>query len=135
MPVLNAELVLWFVVPGLAALGAASLVWLLAQARMQVLVATFQAAVSKMQSEFGAARPGVETLLSELHTERRRFMRRLPGAKGLETTVITQERIYLRNLPLTAWMQDELCLGTGEELDGACTSIPLLPQSTTHTIP
>ena len=117
------EVVFWALLPALVAMGAAYLVWLLMQARIQVLTAHYQTAVARVEQERG---PALDELLAELRMERRRFLRRLPGPKGLETTVITQERLYLRNLPLTGWMQEELTLGTGEELAAETVSVPLL---------
>ena len=125
----GAELVFWVILPALVALGAAYLVWLLMQARIQVLTAHYQTAVAKVESDCAPRRPGVEDLLSDLRMERRRFVRRVPGPKGVETTVITQERLYLRNIPLTGWMHDELPLGTGEELAVESGGVPLIAPS------
>ncbi len=127
------ELVSWLVLPVLVAVGAASLVWVLMQARIRVLTAHYQAAIAKVECECGARRPALEELLSELRMERRRFVRRLPGAKGSEITLITQERMYLRNVPLTGWMQDELPLGNGEEL--ATTEACPVPLITPAPVP
>ena len=134
MSVLATGLVFWIVVPGLVAVGAAYLVWFLMQARIQVLTANFQAAVAKVQYDRGDPHPALEELLAELRMERRRFTRRIPGPKGVETTVITQERIYLRNLPLTGWMQDELLLGSGQEVDSEGGAIPLIDPSGVQSI-
>lgn len=111
-----AELVFWIVLPALVALGAAYLVWLLMQARIQVLTAHYQTAVAKVENEGSNRRPALEDLLAELRMERRRFVRRTPGPLGEETTLITQERLFLRNIPLTSWMEEVLLLGNGEEL-------------------
>ena len=129
---LAAEIVFWVLLPALVALGAAYLVWLLMQARIQVLTAHYQTAVARVEQERG---PALDELLAELRVERRRFLRRLPGPKGLETTVITQERLYLRNLPLTGWMQEELTLGTGEELAGDTVAVPLLDTVASNVLP
>lgn len=110
-----AELVFWVILPALVALGAAYLVWLLMQARIQVLAAHYQTAVAKVENDC-STRPAVDALLAELRLERRRFVRRVPGPNGEETTLITQERLYLRNIPLTSWMEEVLVLGNGEEL-------------------
>ncbi len=110
-------MILWFVVPGIVALGTAYLVYIVMQARIRVLAANYDAQLVKVEYESTARRPGVEELLSELRFERNRFLRRTPGPKGsYEATVITQERIYFRDIPLTGWIQDELALGDGEEL-------------------
>ena len=111
-----AELVFWVILPVLVAVGAAYLVWLLMQARIQVLAAHYQTAVAKVESDCSSNRPALDDLLAELHMERRRFVRRVPGPNGEETTLITQERLYLRNLPLTSWMEEVLVLGNGQEL-------------------
>lgn len=122
----GAELVFWIVLPALSAVGASYLVWLLMQARMQVLTAHYQTAVTKVESDYASRRPSADELLAELRIERRRFMRRLAGARGNEVTLITQERLYLRNIPLTSWMQEELPLGTGEELPPESGIVPLV---------
>jgi len=111
-----AELVFWVILPALVALGAAYLVWLLMQARIQVLTAHYQTAVAKVENDCSPRRPTVDDLLAELRLERRRFVRRVPGPNGEETTLITQERLYLRNIPLTSWMEEILVLGNGQEL-------------------
>ena len=128
------ELVFWIVLPALVAVGAAYLVWLLMQARIQVLAAHYQTAVAKVETDCEVRRPDLDRLLGELRMERRRFLRRSPGLNGTETTVITQERLYLRNIPLTGWMQEELPLGHGEELSPETGSMPLIESAATQAI-
>lgn len=128
------ELVFWVVLPALVALGAAYLVWLLMQARIQVLTAHYQSAVAKVETDCEVHRPDLERLLAELRMERRRFLRRLPGLHGLETTIITQERLYLRNIPLTGWMQEEIPLGAGEELAAEAGPAPLIEPAATQAV-
>ena len=127
MSLLSTELVWWFILPGLVALGASYLVWLLMQARIQVLTANFQAAVAKVESNCTDRRPGVDELLADLRFERHRFLRRIPSPEGYETSVITQERIYFRNIPLTGWMEEELPLGEGEQLAPEVCTLPMMP--------
>ena len=122
------ELILWFFLPVLVAVGTAYLVWIVMQARIRVLAANYQAALAKAESECTARRPGVEELLSELRFERNRFLRRTPGPRGsYEATVITQERIYFRDIPLMGWMQDELALGDGDEILPVSRALPGCP--------
>ena len=127
-----AELVFWVVLPALVALGAAYLVWLLMQARIQVLTAHYQTAVAKVENDC-SSHPGLEALLAELRMERRRFVRRVPGPNGNETTLITHERLYLRNIPLTSWMEEVLVLGNGEELP-AETITPLIEPAASQSL-
>jgi len=127
---LGAEFVFWMILPILVAVGSAYVVWLLMQSRIRVLAAQYQAAMAKMENEYTNRRLSPEELLADLRMERRRFVRRVAGAKGPETTLITQERLYLRNLPLTSWMQEEVVLGSGEELPAETGLVPLLDGST-----
>jgi hypothetical protein len=110
------EAVFWFAWPGLVAVGSASLVWIIMQARIRLLAGKYQAALAQLEREYVAKRPSVEQLLAELRLERRRFLRRMAGPEGYDTTVLTLERLYFRQIPLTGWMQEEIPLGGGEEL-------------------
>ena len=128
-----AELVFWVILPILVAVGAAYLVWLLMQARIQVLTAHYQTAVAQVEGDCSQRRPALEELLAELRMERRRFVRRVPGPAGNETTLITQERLYLRNIPLTSWMEEVLVLGDGEELPAESVT-PLIGSASTQSL-
>jgi len=55
-------------------------------------------------------------LLADLRLERRRFVKKKANAKGCQTTVLTLERLYFRQMPLTGWMNEEIALGSGEQL-------------------
>lgn len=125
MSSLTTELVLWLVLPGVVAVGAAYLVFLLMQARIHVITAHFQAAVAKAEST--DRRPGADELLADIRFERHRFLRRVPRPEGYQTSVIMQERIYFRNIPLTGWMEEELPLGEGELLAPEVCKLPMIP--------
>ena len=127
MSSLSTELIWWFILPGAVALGASYLVWLLMQARIQVLTANFQAALAKLESNCTDRRPGADEILADLRFERHRFLRRIPSPEGYEASVITQERIYFRNIPLTGWMEEEVPLGEGEMLAPEVCALPMIP--------
>jgi hypothetical protein len=116
-PILK-ELVFWIGLPVLVAIGSAALVWMLMQARMQLLATNYKAAIAEMEKEAVASRPRLEDLLAELRLERRQFLRKIAGGHGSETTILTLERLYFRQIPLTGWMQEEIPLGAGEPLPG-----------------
>jgi len=124
--------VFWLVLPGMVAVGAAYLVFLLMQARIHVLTANFHAAVAKVENT--DRRPGVEELLADLRFERHRFLRRAPSAEGYQTSVIMQERIYFRNIPLTGWMEEELPLGEGELLAPEVCRLPMIPTASIQPV-
>lgn len=116
-PILN-ELVFWVGLPALVAIGSAALVWMLMQARMQLLATNYKAAVAEIEKKALVSRPRLEDLWAELRLERRQFLRKIAGARGSETTILTLERLYFRQIPLTGWMQEEIPLGAGEPLPG-----------------
>jgi hypothetical protein len=112
------EFLFWLILPGLVAAGSAALVWMLMQARMQLLAANFKTALAHAEKEAAENRPRLEDLLAELRLERRQFLRKTAGFRGSETTVLTLERLCFRQVPLTGWMQEEIPLGGGEPLPG-----------------
>jgi hypothetical protein len=129
---ISTEVVLWILMPAVAAAGSASLVWLLMSARIQVLTANYRTALARME---GLDRqPGTEEFLSNLRVERRRFVRRLSGAHGSTNSVITQERLYFRNIPLTGWMEDEVALGEGELTATETSLVPAIANGAIHSV-
>jgi hypothetical protein len=110
------EVLFWCIWPGLVAVGSASLVWIIMQARIRLLAGKQKAALAQLEKESASKHPSLEQLLAELRLERRRFLRRMDGPRGYETTVLTLERLYFRHVPLTGWMQEEIPLGGGEQL-------------------
>jgi hypothetical protein len=110
------EVLFWFAWPGLVAIGSASLVWIIMQARIRLLARKHRSALAQLEKEFAAKGASLEQLMAELRIERRRFLRRMDGPQGYETTVLTLERLYFRHVPLTGWMQEEIPLGSGEPL-------------------
>ncbi|HLI82916.1 MAG TPA: hypothetical protein VKV17_03310 [Bryobacteraceae bacterium] len=112
------ELVFWVGLPGLVAVGSAALVWMLMQARMQLLATNYKAAIAEAEKAAAESRPRLEDLLAELRLERRQYLRKTSGVGSSETTILTLERLYFRQVPLTGWMQEEIPLGAGEVLPG-----------------
>ena len=129
------EFTFWLALPGLVAIGSAALVWMMMQARMQLLTAKFQAALAQAEKEAAENRPGVEQLLAELRVDRRRFVRKMVGFHGPETSLVTMERLYFRQIPLTGWMEEEILLGQGEELPEETSIMHQLPSGPTGSGP
>ncbi|HEY7390875.1 MAG TPA: hypothetical protein VH640_20330 [Bryobacteraceae bacterium] len=112
------EIVFWVGLPALVAIGSAALVWMLMQARMQLLATNCKVAMAEIEKKAVLSRPRLEDLLAELRLERRQFLRKIAGGHGSETTLLTLERLYFRQIPLTGWMQEEIPLGAGAPLPG-----------------
>lgn len=134
------ELIYWAVLPALVAAGTSALVWLLMNARIEVLKSRYHAAVAEVEGiaavrdaalqaavEDARARgrqEAFEELLAGVRVEERRYVRkrrRLVG--GDEERLVVQERIFLGNIPLTGWMEQEL---GAQEIDEAGPSAAAL---------
>jgi len=59
-------------------------------------------------------RPGIEELLTELCTNQRRSVNRVPRSRTAKPLTLTQEGLYLLNRTVTGWIEEELALGNGE---------------------
>ncbi|HWB86087.1 MAG TPA: hypothetical protein VG675_18230 [Bryobacteraceae bacterium] len=140
------DFVFWLMLPAAVACGASCLVWLLMQARIEVLKARCQTAVARLEhdleSQKTAAQEALRTaegmarqaafdeFLADLHVEQRRFVRRTDGANN----VVVQERIYLRDIPISGWMEHELALGQGGELAGESLALEAAPRDIVKSV-
>jgi len=119
-----ADLIFWLLFPTVVGAGAGTLVWMLMNARIEVLKSRYRAAVAEMENGAelrGAAletaareareagrREALENLISGLRVEQQRFTRRRRSLLGDHSRVIVRERVLLGDLPISGWMEYEL---------------------------
>ncbi|MGD0499921.1 MAG: hypothetical protein ABSC23_15950 [Bryobacteraceae bacterium] len=138
------DLLLWILLPGGAAVATGMLAWFVMQSRMDVALAwerenlagqrealaerrgelkaersametTFQASVRA--AEECARRKGLEEFLHDLRVEQRHFTRedrRLPQGRRC---LVLQERMYFRGIPLSDWIEHDMLLEEGADVD------------------
>ncbi len=128
---MNVEMLIQIVLPIFVAVGAAMLVWIFMEARMETALAKERTSLAEANSiisnhnnawtdkvkaiEEAARRKAVEDLLQEIRTEERRFLRRGRSAQA-GAVLIVQERLCFRGIPLTPWAERLVAADRGEEL-------------------
>ena len=130
------ETLLWVLLPGFVAVASGLLVWFVMESRMEVKLAqekerlagerhAMEARNSVLESsleptiraaEESAKRRALESFLGELRVEQRHYTREQRLLQHSRKTLILQERMYFRNLPLSDWIEHEIALEEGTDV-------------------
>jgi hypothetical protein len=138
------DFLLWLGFPALVAAGAAGLMWLVMNARIELLRSRYQSALSQIESAAALRTAGLQSaaqeanskaraaalqeVLAGIRVERRQLVGRDRGLLGAERTQIQlQERLTLNGMPLSGWM-DSAKPGLAEVL-------PVQPEPTSAVVP
>ena len=127
------EAFLWILLPGFVALASGLLAWFVMQSRMDVRLAeerervatergaleaekaghraSFEVAIRA--AEETAKREAFDKFLSELTVEQRHYTRENRMLLNTRKSLILQERMYFRNIPLSDWIEHEITLEEG----------------------
>jgi hypothetical protein len=131
------EGVLWILLPGFVAIATGLLVWFVMQSRMDVVLAeermklteergvieAQKAAVSASMepsiraAEESAKRAAFDNFLGEIHVEQRHYTRENRMLAQNRRSLVLQERMYFRNIPLSDWIEHEITLDEGADVD------------------
>jgi hypothetical protein len=131
------EALLWILLPGFVAVASGILSWFVMQSRMEVALAQLRERLAEsrgaLESERSAVRDSVEiavraaeerahrhaldSFLAELKIERRHYTRENRLALRSRRSVILQERMCFRNLPLSDWIEHEIPLDEGADIE------------------
>jgi hypothetical protein len=131
------EAALWIILPGFVAVASGLLAWFVMQSRMEVKLAeqrerlfeerwqmkaekealelSMQAAVKA--AEESAKRLAFDSFLGELKVEQRHYTRENRLLMNSRRSLVLQERMYFRNIPLSDWIEHEITLDTGADVD------------------
>src|ERR1039458_8355524 len=95
-------------VPGLAAVASAMLAWFVMQSRLEVKLA-------EERERMAGQREGLAEQRGELKAEKAG----LEGAlqTGNRKSLVLQERMYFRGIPLSDWIEHEIVVEAGEDVD------------------
>ena len=126
------ERILWILLPVLVAAGSAILSFYLMQSRLEVAVSKEreQLAAAKAQieqhesslkdkiraAEETAHRKAFDQFLTDFRVEERHYMRESKSHFLSRKSMIMQERLYFRNIPLSNWVEHEMPLEDGAEI-------------------
>jgi hypothetical protein len=138
------DALLWILVPGFSGVASAVLAWFVMQSRMEVKLAeererladqreglaerrgelkaekaglesTLQTAMRA--AEETARRQALETFLGELRVEQRHYAREDRLLTRNRKSLVLQERMYFRGIPLSDWIEHEIVMEAGADVD------------------
>jgi hypothetical protein len=127
------EALLWICLPVLVAGGSALLAFYIMQARLEVAVAKEREAVSEarilleshkkaMEESLKAVeehtkRKALDEFLADVRTEERHYVRENKMLFMNRKSLVLQERIFFRNIPLSNWVEHEMVVEEGADID------------------
>src|SRR5215475_11317673 len=130
------EGVLWILLPGFVALASGLLAWFVMQSRMEVKLADQRANLAQERGSIDAERAAMkaaletsvraaeetarresfDTFLSEISVEQRHYTRENRLLTHSRKSLVLQERIYFRNIPLSDWIEHEIIMDEGADV-------------------
>ena len=131
------EGLIWVLLPGFVALATGLLVWFVMQSRMEVMMAQEQTRIAEERNSFEAERAAInatleptvraaeesakrlafDNFLNEIHVEQRHYTREHRLLAQTRRSLVLQERMYFRNIPLSDWIEHEITLDEGADVD------------------
>lgn len=131
------EALLWILLPGFVAVASGLLSWFVMQSRMEVALAQQRERMAEsrgaLEAERSAVRDSVEiavhaaeeralrqaldSFLGELKVEQRHYTRENRLLLHNRRSVVLQERMCFRNLPLSDWIEHEIPLDDGMDIE------------------
>lgn len=124
---------LWILLPVLVAAGSALLAFYIMQARMEVAIAKEREALSEarvlLESQKQtmeqtvkavgeeAKRKALDEFLADVRIEERHYTRENKMLFMNKRSLILQERIFFRNIPLSSWVEHEMPVEEGADID------------------
>ncbi len=128
---------LLLLLPGFAALATGVLSWFIMQSRMEVRMAELRESMAADRgaldaekeavkasldtamkaAEESAKRQALEGFLGDLRVEQRHFMRENRLLLHNRKSLVLQERMCFRNLPLSDWIEHEIVMEEGDDVN------------------
>jgi len=126
------DALLWILLPVLVAAGSAILSFYIMQARMEVAVSKERESLAAARAQLEAHEQGIqdkikaaeesahrkafEQFLMDFRVEERHYMRESKSHFMMRKSMIMQERLYFRNIPLSNWVEHEMPLEEGGDV-------------------
>jgi hypothetical protein len=126
------ESLLWILLPVFVATGSALLSFFIMQARMEVAIAkerenlaVAQAAISSHKeildekvraAEEASHRKAFDSFLQDFRVEERHYVRENKSLFIQRKSMILQERLFFRNIPLSNWVEHEMVVEEGGDV-------------------
>jgi hypothetical protein len=133
------EALLWILLPVLVAVGSGLLAFYIMQARLEVAVAKEREALSEARvlleshkksmeetikaTEESTKRKALDDFLGDVRIEERHYMRENKMLFLNRKSLVLQERIFFRNIPLSNWVEHEMVVEEGADIDKLAKSL------------
>ncbi len=127
------EAFLWLFLPVFVAGGSALLSYYIMQARMEVALAKERESLAEARAtivshkitleervratEESSKRKALDDFMQDIRTEERSYVRESKSLEGSRKTMIMQERLFFRNIPLSNWIEHEMLIEEGRDLN------------------
>ena len=128
---------IWILLPGFVAIASGVLSWFVMQSRMEVKLAEQRERITAARAaldaeklaikdsldtalraaEESAKRQAFDAFLGELKVEQRHYLRENRMLLHNRKSLVMQERMYFRNIPLSDWIEHEIVMDDGADLD------------------
>jgi flagellar biosynthesis regulator FlaF len=128
-----AEALLWILLPVFVSAGTALLCYSIMQAKLEVAVAREREALAEVRAvlnaskatmeekiratEEKAARKAMDQFLADLRVEERHYVRESKSLFVSKKAMVLQERLYFRNIPLSNWVEHEMVVEEGGNMN------------------
>lgn len=133
------DALIWILMPGFVAVGSGLLAYFVMQSRMDVAIAKEREALAEARgaltaqktamedslkgAEESARRRALDDFLADIRLEQRHYVREHKVLFVHRKSLILEERIFFRNLPLSNWIQHEIVLQEGADVDKLVRSL------------
>jgi hypothetical protein len=134
------NLMLWVAVwSGLCALTTGGLVWFIMHSRMELRLARQREKLAETRATLEAQKAGIQDamqsveestrrkafddFLGELRIEERHYVREHKMLFVTRKLLVRQERIFFRNIPLSNWVEQEIPISEGADIDSLARTL------------
>lgn len=130
---MHLDALLWMFLPVFVAGGSALLSYYIMQAKMEVAIAKeretlaeARATITSQQvtmeerikaAEESTKRMAMDDFMLEFRVEERSYMRESRSLTDSKKSMVMQERLFFRNIPLSNWIEHEMVVEEGHDLD------------------
>ena len=128
------DALLWIMLPLLVAGGSALLSYYIMQSRLEVAVAKEREVLAEARAtinsqkitleerikatEESTKRRAMDDFMQDLRIEERSYARESKSLNSAKKSMVMQERLYFRNIPLSNWIEHEMVVEEGRDLQG-----------------
>src|ERR1019366_1530316 len=130
---MHMEAFLWMFLPVFVAGGSALLSFCIMQAKMEVALARERESLAEARAtissqkitmeerikatEEATKRQAMDDFMQDFRVDERSYVRESKSLSSSRKTMVMQERLFFRNIPLSNWIEREMLVEEGKDLD------------------